>query len=310
MVEQRPPVLDPVASIVQKLAVLLAAGVTPASSWLYLAEQSTGSVTKMLALVGKRARAGEPVSDSIMEGLSTIAAADAPAWRGLAAAWRIATEAGAPLSSTLREFAASLRSLAQLERDLEVALAGSVSTARLVMVLPVLGVLLGLALGFDTIGTLFATGPGLLCLLLGLALMATARLWSRGLVARARPKTLTPGLTLDLMAIALSGGASIPRAVAAVDEAKASCALGGDTDDTALAEVLELSQRAGVPAAALLRSEADEQRRVARSDGDRRAAILAVTLMLPLGVCVLPAFMLLGVAPLLISVISSTVDTF
>jgi tight adherence protein B len=29
--------------------------------------------------------------------------------------------------------------------------------------------------------------------------------------------------------------------------------------------------------------------------------------MMPLGVCVLPAFMLLGVAPLLLSIISSTV---
>jgi tight adherence protein B len=41
--------------------------------------------------------------------------------------------------------------------------------------------------------------------------------------------------------------------------------------------------------------------------GERKAATLAVTLMLPLGLCILPAFMVLGVAPLLIAVISSTV---
>ena len=40
------------------------------------------------------------------------------------------------------------------------------------------------------------------------------------------------------------------------------------------------------------------------------AAVLAVRLMIPLGVCVLPAFMALGVAPLLIAVISSTVAGF
>jgi len=32
--------------------------------------------------------------------------------------------------------------------------------------------------------------------------------------------------------------------------------------------------------------------------------------MLPLGLCVLPAFMVLGVLPLLIAVVSSTVGTF
>ncbi|MEO7348628.1 MAG: hypothetical protein ABIW32_02015 [Terrimesophilobacter sp.] len=71
--------------------------------------------------------------------------------------------------------------------------------------------------------------------------------------------------------------------------------------------VFDLSQRAGVPAGALLRSEADRIRREASSAAERTAETLAVTLMLPLGLCVLPAFMLLGVAPLMISVLSSTI---
>lgn len=300
--------LEPVASVVQKLSVLLAAGVAPASSWQYLSEQPPGPATAILERVGVGAREGNPVSAVIVGAVEE--ASDAPAWRGLAAAWMVATDAGAPLAPTLSHFAASLRSLAQIQRDMQVALAGPVATARMVMALPVVGVLFGLALGFDTIGTLFTTVPGLACLVLGLALMTVARFWNKRLVAAARPRMLTPGLTLDLMAIALSGGASIPRAVAAVEVARSACGLPEDDDGAALADVLELSRRAGVPAAALLRSEADEQRRVARSEGERRAATLAVTLMLPLGICVLPAFMLLGVAPLLISVVSSTVETF
>ncbi len=324
-------VLEPVASAVHKLSVLLAAGVTPASSWQYLAEQSTGRVTVMLETVGGAARRGESVSDAIlaavtdvpdarMQGRSrrrsrrTRAGAPPPAeeiaaWRGVAAAWRVATDAGAPLAPTLREFSASLRSLAQIQRDLRVALAGPVATARMVMALPAVGVFFGLALGFDTVGTLFTTVPGLVCLVLGVGLMGGARAWNGHLVRGAKPTDFTPGLSLDLMAIAVSGGASLPRATAAVTEARESCGL-PDDGGSALEEVLELSQRAGVPAAALLRSEADEARRAARSEGDRRAATLAVTLMLPLGICVLPAFMLLGVAPLLIAVISSTVETF
>ena len=137
--------------------------------------------------------------------------------------------------------------------------------------------------------------------------MAVARFWSARLVAAAAPRLVTPGLGLDLVAIAVSGGISIPRALALVEEVRTRCGLADDGSRAVLAEVLDLSRRAGVPAAGLLRSEAEEARRAARATGDRRAATLAVTLMMPLGVCVLPAFLLLGVAPLLISVVSSTV---
>jgi len=51
------------------------------------------------------------------------------AWRGLAAAWLVATQSGAPLAGCLRELAASLRELAQVQRDLEVALAAPQATA-------------------------------------------------------------------------------------------------------------------------------------------------------------------------------------
>jgi len=37
-----------------------------------------------------------------------------------------------------------------------------------------------------------------------------------------------------------------------------------------------------------------------------RAAKLSSSLLIPLGVCTLPAFLLLGVAPLILSVLSST----
>ena len=68
--------------------------------------------------------------------------------------------------------------------------------------------------------------------------------------------------------------------------------------------------RAGVPAAELLRSEADQQRRDARTEGQRRAVNLGIALLIPLGVCVLPAFMLLGVVPLLVTVLSTTLSEF
>jgi tight adherence protein B len=304
---REPADLDPVASVAQRLAVLLEGGVAPARSWRYLADQPSGPTSRLLASVAAAAARGRPVCDAIVDAIDEGGLGQASEWRGLAAAWQVATDAGAPLAPTLQSFSISLRSLAQVQRELQSALAGPRATARLVLGLPIVGLLFGVALGFDTVTVLVTTAPGLGCLGVGLSLMAIARFWSSRLVASAAPRLVTPGLALDLVAIAVSGGISIPRALALVDAARTRCGLPDDGSRAALDEVIELSRTAGVPAAGLLRSEADEARRMARSAGDRRAATLAVSLMVPLGVCVLPAFLLLGVAPLLISVVSSTI---
>ncbi|WP_167044605.1 type II secretion system F family protein [Salinibacterium sp. ZJ454] len=300
----RPPRLDEVASVVQRLAVLLAAGVAPASAWRYLTAQSP-----VVAEVNAALETGASVAAAIDDAADRAPPAEAAPWQALAAAWAIASDAGAPMAPALREFAASLRSLAQAQRDIAVALAEPIATARLVMVLPAVALLFGMLLGFNTVTVLFGSPLGLVCLGGGAGLLVAARAWNRRLVASAQPTDLTPGLLLDLAAIALSGGAPVDRARASALSAAA--ARGIATADTAtLDDVLDLSRRAGVPAAELLRSEADERRRSARSDSQQKAAALSIRLMLPLGVCVLPAFMLLGVAPLMLSVISSTVQTF
>jgi tight adherence protein B len=287
--------LAQVAVVAQRLAVLLAAGVAPGSAWEYLAE---GPIPARIAASGSVA---QTILDARLDGL------EGQAWRGLAAAWSVATDAGAALAPSLAAYSRSLRSLAQAQRDAEVALAGPVATARLVMALPAVGMLFGLALGFDTLAV-FGTPLGWACLVAGAALLLAGWRWNRRLIRAAQPADATPGIECDLMAIAVSGGGSIPGARAAVEAAIARFDLAarpGRVDG-----VLELSRRAGVPAAELLRSEADDARREARADAQVKAARLSVHLMIPLGVCVLPAFMVLGVFPLLASVISSTVAGF
>ncbi|MEX1078487.1 MAG: type II secretion system F family protein [Homoserinimonas sp.] len=296
---------EEVASLVQRLAVLLAAGVAPPSAWGYLVPDDGQAVPSTLVEVVSAIRNHTAADDAILNAVG--GSPESAGWRGLAAAWGVASAAGAPLAPTLAELAASLRDLAETGREVQVALAAPIATARMVMALPAVGVLFGLALGFDTLGTLFGTPAGLVCLAAGVGLMVAARFWNKRLVRSAAPVAHSPGLTLDLVAIAVSGGASIERATQTVDDACRRSAIPIEQDRLAIDSVLHLSRRAGVPAAALLRSEAAEVRRRARSDGARRAATLSVTLMLPLGLCILPAFMLLGVAPLLIAVISSTV---
>ncbi len=295
------PPLAAVASITQRLAVLLAAGVAPASAWRYLADGSSG-------VPGAVGRDPARIASDIAEAARGLPALENQAWRGLAVAWAVATEAGAPLAESLREYAASLRSLAQVQRDVAVALSAPVATARVVLALPVVGLLFGLAMGFDTFHVLFATPPGWVCGGLGLALIAAAIAWNRRLVASAAPGDASPGLEHDLMAIAVSGGGSLDRAREQVDGTLGE--FGFAVTSTRVDAVLDLSRRAGVPAAELLRSEAHEARRDARSVAQQKAAALSVRLLLPLGLCILPAFMLLGVVPLLLSVISSTVSSF
>ncbi|CAN5292280.1 hypothetical protein BH11ACT2_BH11ACT2_03620 [soil metagenome] len=266
--------------------MLLSAGVPPAAAWTYLDD------------------ADPVVARVAVEGIGALADEEPP-WRSTAAAWIVATDAGAPLAPTLREFARSLRSVAAVERDIETAMAGPRATTKLVMLLPVIAILFGSVLGFNTLAVLFTTAPGAICLVLGLALMGVAWWWNRRLFRAAQPGPPTRGLRCELVAIAVSGGGSLERAIASVDAAMAALRL--DDADGAVDEVIALSVRAGVPAAELLRSEAEESRRAAAADAQRRAEVLAVRLMLPLGVCILPAFMLVGVAPLVIAVISSTV---
>lgn len=294
--------LAEVAAVTQRLAVLLAAGVTPASAWRHVAASTGSRVAEMVA-----SDSDHGIAEAVGLAAARLGELEGGAWRGLAAAWVVASRAGAPLAPCLRQYSRSLRDLAQAQREARVALAAPVATARMVLALPVVGVLFGMALGFNTLATLFATPLGWACLGVGGALMIAAVRWNHSMVARAQPSDASPGIGCDLMAIAVAGGGSLDRARMVVDETAAHFglpAIGG------VDEVLELSRSAGVPAAELLRSEAEEQRRRATAVAQQDAAALGVRLMLPLGLCILPAFMVLGVLPLLITVITSTVGAF
>jgi tight adherence protein B len=301
------PEIEAVAAVAQRLSVLLAAGVSPASALANLAALRVqpgrvGSARRRLlrAMAEEAARGGD-----VPAAIRTASTADPAAWAALAAAWRVAAETGAPVATSFAALAEGMRELGQARRDVAVALAGPRSAGTVVGLLPLVALLFGTALGFDSFGVLFGTVPGLVCLALGSGLTVLARWWTRALVRRATPTDPAPGLALDLLAVALSGGVSVQRARACVSAALADARLPDGGHGTA-DEVLELAVRAGVPAAALLRSEAALARRRARSEGQRAAATLSVTLMLPLGVCILPAFMLLGVAPMVIAVLGST----
>lgn len=291
------------ATSVQTLAVLLQAGAVPLVAWRHLAETGDANAAR----VADRVEGGMPLVQAIE--------AEGGAWVDLAAAWEVATTVGAPLAEVLRMLAETLRDAASAADDVRVALAEPAGTARLLLWMPVAGLLLGLALGFDTIGAITRSPIGIACVIAGLGLVLVARGWTGRLLRSARPAPGTPGMRAELVAVALAGGASVERALRLVADATAvgrAAGDGGQNGEAAdegsarLRTVLELSKAAGVPAGELLRASAAQDRHASRVQGRMRAARLSTRLLIPLGVCTLPAFLLLGVAPLLLSVLAST----
>lgn len=130
---------------------------------------------------------------------------------------------------------------------------------------------------------------------------------------------------LDLVAICLTSGLPIPVALALTAEATEdrsglqrigrAMTIGGRklADDDRLLpvlEVFEFSEHTGVGPAPLIESVAKELRDSSRRRQQEAAAALGVRLVLPLGVCILPAFLLLSVVPVVISLLSDLETVF
>ncbi|WP_180968915.1 type II secretion system F family protein [Microbacterium aurantiacum] len=282
--------VEDASTAVRTLAVLLQAGAVPVVAWRHLAESGDPHAARIV--------------DRLEGGIPLLAAVEAEggAWVDLAAAWDVATTVGAPLAEVLRMLADTLQDAASAADDVRIALAEPAGTARLLLWMPLAGLLLGFALGFDTLSVIVSNPVGGACVVAGLGLVLAARMWTRRMLLKAQPEPGTPGIQAELVAVALSGGASIERSLRLVGDSSAT-GRGGEERTRA---VLELSRAAGVPAGELLRASAAQDRHAARVRGKLAAARLSTRLLIPLGVCTLPAFLLLGVAPLLLSVLAST----
>jgi len=294
--------LDEVADAVHRLAILLAAGLDPLS-----AVRALGDAPAPLRAA---ARCDGPleVPDALV-----ATTADAPdgvrrAWRLLAACWAVASESGAPLAATLERAADSVRALADADRQVDLALAGPLATARIVALLPLAGVAMAVVVGADPIGVIVGTVPGALAAILGGVAVTLGVRWNRRLVAAARVSDPLAGLGHELLALAMSGGAAPEIAVARVTDAAERCDIPVDVEQARVS--VDFAVRAGVPVAALLRAEAGRVRRIALAAVLRRAALLGSRLLAPLALCFLPGFVLLGVVPLLIGILRGALAAF
>ncbi|WNB85354.1 hypothetical protein [Cellulomonas sp. ATA003] len=154
------------ALLVTDVAARLRSGADPLTAW----EQALGrpvppggpTVTDLARLPGER------------DGAAVVVVAG-----------RLAAELGAPLAPLLDGVAATLAAQAEADGDRRAALAGPQATARVLTGLPVLGVLLGTAIGADPLAVLLDGALGSVALACGGGLLLAGRVWTARLARSA-----------------------------------------------------------------------------------------------------------------------------
>lgn len=256
---------------------------------------------------------------------------------------RMSECAGAPLATSLERAAEHAEERIDALLGRQSALAAPRATGRILSWLPLLGLGLGVLMGSDPVGVLTGSILGALTGLLGLGLAFAGRRWTAALVHRAEiestratkaeseakkptsPADAAPvdtALVLELLAAQLRAGLAPLAALGTLAEALNSrplhtvcqrlqmgsswgSAWSGSAAGTfgELRDALAPAYTGGAPSTALLLSLADAHRLSERRAAERAAGKLSVALVVPLGLCSLPAFICLGIVPILISLL-------
>ncbi|WP_265520321.1 type II secretion system F family protein [Oerskovia flava] len=154
--------------VVAQVGALLRAGASPAVAWQRAAEVRADP-------------RGIPDVDALAERVGGLAPA-----RSVVAACRLAAEVGSPLTAVLDQVAATLAAEAEARAEREASLAGPRATARVLLWLPAVGVLLGSALGADPVAQALDGGLGSAAVVGGVVLLVVGRRWTARMVGAAR----------------------------------------------------------------------------------------------------------------------------
>ena len=237
----------------------------------------------------------------------------------VALACRFSHGLGAPMADILDAIGDSIDDAQSVAEARRVASAGPLMSARVLAALPLVGIVSALALGASPWQFYTGATVGRICALLGAAAWVAGIASCRRILARARSvdEDTDPALACDLVAAGLACGAAIPRVL---DALAAACAreslawtaralrLGVPWDEAweeapewahPLRDALESSWTSGNAPETMLARSASWERRARLAEAKTRAEELSVRLVGPLGACFLPAFLALGIAPLL-----------
>jgi tight adherence protein B len=308
------------ARMVEQLASVISSGASIRQGWGALSRTLPEGDLRDLARASAAGADPSRAASGRLRGTPTVTS--------LGAALAVCERTGAPAAVMLQHLAEALRDLHDAAQARRSAFAGPRSTARILLVLPLAGLGLGMLLGGDPLRLLVASASGRLLGAAGIALTVLGWWWMRRLLRSADPPRRTevdPSVVLELIAGALESGLPLSRALAAVGTAlpvgkdaeamrAVSTALAAGvparlavaalpTELDALGRSATLAEETGADLARVLRAAARDARRGRARDAEVRAAELAVRLVLPTGVALLPAFVALGIVPTVISLL-------
>ena len=194
----------------------------------------------------------------------------------------ITKKVGGPLATTLDRYSEVLVKRTQMNSELELAVAGPKASTRLVLSLPLL-VFVGSGIaGIPILRTFQNSWLVWVSFILGLFLFWLGSRWTNRLIKRSEPRTLDPGLPCEALAIAVSAGLPLAEASALVENAP---------------ELTELQISSGVALVQLLRDRADAARQEQFNADRLKIQKTSIKVLWPLGLTVLPAFVLLAIVP-------------
>lgn len=324
---QGPPSTRELALLAAEVSTRLRAGAPASSAWERALERigvgsAVGTDDVYPRALDEWAREPPRWRSLLTRARSPDAAAARTSAASVVVACRFSHGLGAPLADVLDAIGDAIDDAQAVEEARRVASAGPLMSARVLAGLPLVGVTAALALGASPWGFYTSGTPGAVCASLGVLAWVAGVASCRRILARCRRADAGGGdtdaaLACDLIASALACGASIPRALDALADACAqeplawtasSLRLGATWEQAweeapawadPLRDALEASWTAGTAPEGMLARCASWERRTRLIDAKTRAEELSVRLVGPLGAFFLPAFLLLGIAPLL-----------
>jgi len=221
--------------------------------------------------------------------------------------WGLAFQIGGPVTLTLERLADVFDRQQKNLSEIQLAFAGPQATAKLVSWLPLAALALAQLVGMNPLAAVTGSTAGLVSVLLGLGLLAVGQRWSKRLLEQANSKALDPGAFIDAVLVGLQGGLPLRKSeTAAKEHFKIVFQQEVPEKDLALIKtVAELARDSGAALTKILAAEADRLREEERYQISEQIARLGIRLMIPLGVAVLPAFILIAIVPIAISLLSN-----
>lgn len=262
-----------------------------------------------------------------------------PSWRGasnhrrtsgphstLVHACQFSARWGIPLAQVLDTVVEQAAHRRRHEGSVKAQLAGPATSSAILTCLPILGVIMGESMGAGALALLTTTPVGALLALVGTALTIAGREWTRRLSGtRDASAELDAAQDLDFFALCLRSGLPVVTAVAAVAHAGSywspvwssiarrawwglpTTTVWSGTAGTPLADIAMRAERVNHSGARLaddVEAMAMELRTRLADSRSERAARSAVYITMPLACCFLPAFVVVGLVPVGIGLLS------